>query len=262
MFAFQNNPWFVHHNRTATARLRLFCFHHSGGTAAFFRGWKDALPPEVELIAIQLPGRETRNSEPFITNMNTVVKQIADNFCKYQTTIPFVFFGHSLGSLVAFEVTNELRRRYFKVPKYLIISGHNAPQSQLKEEVLHHLPDDLFIKGLMKYQGIPDEILQHKELIEVLLPRLRADFTLTETYQYAKKPPLECPILALGGKDDLTVNYNELLAWEKQTSKKYTINLFPGKHFFLNTSKTDVLNMIYLVIKTIIGTYLKQEIKS
>ena len=214
--------------------------------------------PEVELIAIQLPGREARSSEPFITDINVVTKQITNNFYKYQTTLPFIFFGHSLGSIIAFEVANELQRCHFKIPKYLIVSGHDAPQSQSKEEALHHLSDDLFMKGLMKYQGMPDEILQHKELLEVLLPRLRADFTLSETYQYRKNTPLECPILALGGKDDPTVNHSELADWGKQTSKKCTINLFPGGHFFLNTSKKDIINMLDIIIKNALENHPKK----
>lgn len=257
MSSAQDNKWFIHLNKTSTAKLRLFCFHHAGGTALFFRTWKDAFPPEVELVAVQLPGRETRSSEPFITDINVVTKQITDNFYKYQSTLPFIFFGHSLGSIIAFEVANELQRRHLKIPKYLIVSGRDAPQYQSKEEVLHHLSDDLFIKGLMKYQGMPDEILQHKELLEVLLPRLRADFTLSETYQYVKTPTLECPILALGGKDDPTISCSELADWGKQTSKKCTINLFPGGHFFLNDFKKDIINMVNLIIKNALENHLK-----
>jgi medium-chain acyl-[acyl-carrier-protein] hydrolase len=250
MFFSQDNPWFVHQktNKTNTnTKLILFCFHHAGGTASFFREWGQILPPAVELIAVQLPGREA-NSKPYITDVNIVAKQIADNFHKYQT-IPTVFFGHSLGSLIAFEVAHELRRRYLKSPKYLIVSGRNAPQTQSKEEVLHHLPDELFIKGLMKYQGMPNEILQNKELLEVLLPRLRADFALSETYRHRKRPPLECPILALGGDDDPTVTYEDLVSWKIQTIKKHSINLSPGGHFFLNTSKKEVWDIISLTIK-------------
>jgi surfactin synthase thioesterase subunit len=247
----QDNSWFVHHKTNkANTKLRLFCFHHSGGTASFFREWGQILPPAVELIAVQLPGREA-NFQPFITDVNVVAKQIVVNFHKYQT-VPAVFFGHSLGGLIAFEVIHELRRHYLKSPQYLIVSGRNAPQTRSKEEILHHLPDELFIKGLMKYQGMPNEVLQNKELLEVLFPRLRADFTLSETYQYRKRPPLECPILALGGSNDPTVNYDDLAAWKIQTIKKCSINLFPGGHFFLNTSQKEVLDIISLTIKNIL----------
>jgi medium-chain acyl-[acyl-carrier-protein] hydrolase len=203
------------------------------------------------LIAVQLPGRETRLSQPFITDINIIAKQIADNFPKRQTT-PFVFFGHSLGGLIAFEVIHELRRHYLKSPEYLIVSGRNAPQIRSREEILHNLPDELFIKGILKYQGMPDEILQNKELLEILLPRLRADFTLSETYQYKKRPPLECPILALGGNNDPTVNYDELVAWKIQTTKECSVNLFPGGHFFLSSSKKEILNIVSTTTKKVL----------
>jgi medium-chain acyl-[acyl-carrier-protein] hydrolase len=244
----QDNSWFVHQTNKADIKLRLFCFHHSGGTASFFREWSQFLPPEVELIAVQLPGREARNSHTFITDVSIIAKQITDNFHRYQT-IPFVFFGHSLGSLIAFEVAHELRRYYLKSPKYLIVSGRNAPHTQSRDEILHNLPDEQLVKGLMKYQGLPDEILQNKELLEVLLPRLRADFTLSETYQYKKRPTLDCPILALGGDNDPTVNYDELAAWETQTIKKCSVKLFPGGHFFLSTAKKEVWDVISLALK-------------
>jgi medium-chain acyl-[acyl-carrier-protein] hydrolase len=101
---------------------------------------------------------------------------------------------------------------------------------------------------------MPAEILQNKELLEILLFRLRADFTLLETYQYEEKPPLECPILSLGGKDDHTINHNKLIAWKEQTSAKYTINLFPGEHFFINTAKTEALATIHLIIKNVLAS--------
>lgn len=253
MLGLPNNPWLVHFNQTITTKIRLFCFHHSGGTASFFRGWEEDLQPGVALIAIQLPGREARNSELFITDMKIVTKQIVDNFSADQTATPFMFFGHSLGGIIAFEVAHEFRRRHLNLPEYLIVSGRSAPQLQSKKTRLHHLPDHLFIQELIKYNGMPTAILQNKELLEILLPRLRADFTLSETYQYQEKPPLACPILVLGGKDDLTVNYHELTAWEKQTTKKCTINLFPGEHFFLNPAKKDILTTINLLIKNILA---------
>ena len=253
----KNNSCFVHYKTNETnLRLRLFCFHHSGGTASFFREWNQFLPPEVELVAVQLPGRETRNTDPFVTDINIVAREIADNFHKYQT-MPFVFFGHSLGSIIAFEVAHELRRYYLKSPKYLIVSGRNAPQTPSRDEILHKLSDELFVQGLMKYQGIPEEILQNKELLEVLLPRLRADFTLSEIYQYRKKLPLDCPILALGGNDDPTVNYEELVAWKMQTVKQCHVHLFQGGHFFVNTSKKEVLDVISLAVKEVLSACLK-----
>lgn len=252
MSFFQNSPWFIRHNKTTDAKLRLFCFPHSGGAASFFRPWKDDFPASLELISVQLPGREERSFEAFVTNVGVLAKQISDNLCMYRDATPFVFFGHSLGSLIAFEVVNELQKRSLSIPEYLIISGHNAPQFQNDKEIIHRLPDELFIKGMMKYQGMSYEVLENKELLAALLPRLRADFTLSETYKYEEKPRIECPILALGGKEDTTVPYSKLKAWENYTTKEFTINLFPGGHFFLNTYKEGVLATISTIIKNII----------
>lgn len=250
---YQNDFLFIQHNTSKiTPKLRLFCFHHSGGTAAFFRSWGLILPSTVELIAVQLSGREMRSSQPLATDVRAITKEIVDNFYAYQT-VPFMFFGHSLGGLIAFEVAHELRMCHLKLPKHLIVSGRNAPQTISSNEKLHNLSDDLFIKGLEKYQGFSSEILQHKELMNTLLPRLRADFALSETYQYSPKAPLDCPIMAMGGSDDPTVSQQELAAWETQTTKKFSVNLFPGGHFFLNTYKKEVVAVILSLANDVLG---------
>ena len=147
-------------------------------------------------------------------------------------------------AFVAFECTNELRKNQMLMPYYLVVSGRNAPQFSYGEELLHLLPDELFLKNLLKYDGIPDEVLKNEELLQLLLPRLRADFILIENYQYRESLPLECPIYVLGGSDDYTVTQDGLVAWQNHTTKNCKLTLFPGGHFFINNNKKDVIKLI------------------
>ena len=245
---YYNNPWFVSYKSNITIKMRLFCFHHAGGTGSFFKGWKDFFPPEIEIVAIQLPGREARLSESFLTNIDDVIEGVIYSFSKYQDR-PFIFFGHSLGGFISFEIVRRLRRLDLCIPKYLIISGQTAPQLPPEKEILHILQDHEFIEALNKYGGMPEEILRNEELMEVLLPRLRADFTISETYNYIEEPPVNCSILVLGGRNDSTVDHKELIAWGNQTTKKCLIKLFPGGHFFINSFQKLIFRTLENIIQ-------------
>ena len=146
---------------------------------------------------------------------------------------PFALFGHSLGTLIAFELARRLRETYSVSPVRLIVSAGAAPQLSHRGTPVHNLPETEFLAELRRLNGTPIELLNHAELMEILLPLLRADFALYETYQYSVAPALNCPITAFGGLQDRRVEQADLAAWSVQTDNSFALRMFPGDHFFL-----------------------------
>jgi len=241
------SDWFIPFKQERNSSVRLFCFHYGGGSASAFREWPKDIPDFTELIAIQMPGRESRFNEPLLNNVSEVIDQLYMNFDRYLDK-PFIFFGHSIGALIAFEFVRTLRRRINLQPKHLIVSGTKAPQAPLRRKPIHALPDLQFIEELKKYNGIPSAIIEDKELISLFVPTIRSDFSISETYEYYNELPLDCPITALGGLNDHTFNHEDLLKWQEQTTSSFKHHLLPGDHFFIKTSYQEVMKIVNQVL--------------
>lgn len=154
---------------------------------------------------------------------------------------PFAIFGHSFGALVAFELTRALRQVGLPSPKLLIVSGRVAPQLPLRRRPIHALPDAEFRDELRRLDGTPRAVLDHQELMGLYTPIIRADLAVNESYDYRDEPPLDIPLLALGGLDDTLVSRDDLAAWSAQTRNRFECLSFPGGHFFLQSSTPDLL---------------------
>lgn len=191
---------------------------------------------------MQLPGREGRLREPPFTALEPLVEALATHVP--WGGFPFAFFGHSMGSLVAFELARELVRRGGPVPRLVFVSGRRAPQVPNREEPLHSLPDPEFLVRLRELNGTPEEVLRNRELMELLLPLLRADFTLNETYVYRPGPPLPIGLSALGGVADPEVGRADLEAWRAETGAGFRLRMLPGDHFFLNSARRLVTEAV------------------
>ncbi|HEY2511184.1 MAG TPA: alpha/beta fold hydrolase, partial [Polyangiaceae bacterium] len=214
------NPWIELRAGGPNAGARLFCFHGAGGSAQMFRTWSRGLQG-VEVCPIQLPGRLTRMGEPPFTRLAPLVAKLVDALVP-ELDRPFVFFAHSLGTLVAFEVTRELRRRGLRLPRHLVVAARVAPHVPLEPLQLHGLPDDeLVAKVQERYQSIPETILREPELLKLVLKPLRADLEIHETYSYRPEAPLALPITALGGTADWMVSRPSLEAWREHTSAAF-----------------------------------------
>lgn len=236
------SPWLITYagDKAEHVRMRLFCFHYAGATASIFRSWRGALPPEVELLAVQLPGREYRLAEPLLTEMGQIVAPLAEILPPLLDR-PFVFFGHSMGALLAFDLMRILRARGFRQPELMIASGRNAPQFKWRDAGIQVLPDDQFVAAVRDYNGTPEALLAEESLRELWLPRLRADLTISGMYQYVDQHPLECPILVMFGADDGLVTDAGLQGWLSQTTGTVRFFCYPGNHFFLHTAERLVL---------------------
>jgi medium-chain acyl-[acyl-carrier-protein] hydrolase len=154
---------------------------------------------------------------------------------------PFALFGHSMGALVAFEVATALVARRGARPLHLFVSGHRAPHLPRRHPPLAHLPHDAFVAEVRsRYDGIPDEVFHMPELMELLVPTLRADMEAIEHYTHAESPPLACPITAYGGADDAQATEAEIAAWRQYTASRFRHQSFPGAHFFVQTCRASL----------------------
>ncbi|HEU0014920.1 MAG TPA: alpha/beta fold hydrolase [Longimicrobium sp.] len=242
------NSWTVIPRPSPNARLRLFCFPYAGGGASVFYAWPRGLPPEVEVVAVQPPGREGRLMETPIASMDALVDAMYPTLLPLMDR-PFALFGHSNGGLMAFEVARRLRREGRTLPVRLFGSGRPAPQVPLTLPPLHTLSDEDFVHELRRLNGTPEEVLANEEIMRLVLPLLRADFAIGETYRYRDEPPLDVPIAAYGGERDAEVPYEHVQAWREQTTGDFVLRMFPGDHFFINGDRDLVLRQLSLDLR-------------
>lgn len=236
--------WTVVPRPNPDPRLRLFCFPYAGGGAATYRTWSDVLPPDIEVEAIQLPGREWRLREEPYRSVFPLVEELA-TVLKDRFDAPFAFFGHSLGALISFELARELRRRGLSLPERLFLSAHRAPQVPKELPDIHDGPDEEFYEGLRRLEGTPDELLENDELMQLLLPALRADFAIAETYECPPEPPLDCPISVFGGLGDEVTGRDKLQPWAEHTTRDFKLRMVPGGHFFVEESRDLILRAVF-----------------
>lgn len=235
--------WLAYREANPRARLRMFCFPYAGGGASAYRGWGTSLPAEVEVCPVQLPGREGRLREPPFTRSDEMISTVAEALTPW-FDLPFVFFGHSMGAMIGFELTRALRREGRTLPLHLFVSGRRAPQLPARDEPIHDLPEPEFIERLRELNGTPEEVLQHAELMKLLTPLLRADFAVNETYEWIEEPPVDVGISAFGGLADVDVSRDDVEAWSIQTRGRFRMRMMPGDHFFLHPQKDLILESV------------------
>ena len=219
-----------------------------------YREWAFSFPKDVEVMGVQLPGRETRFSEPARDNLLELAEELEAGLGPYFDR-PFAFFGHSLGAWIAFEVVRALRRQQQPLPAHLFVSARRAPQITERFPPLHGLTDQELIDTVQqRYGGIPAAVLADADLMQLLLPVLRADLKAAENYQYGDEAPMSLPISAFGGLADHQVLPSELDGWREQTRCDFDVKLFPGSHFYLNeSSRLSLVDTVHGRLVQILG---------
>lgn len=234
--------WFTDFGQGSDAPIRLFTFAHAGGGAGVFSSWNKALPG-VHVLATRLPGRESRIGEPAYPAMDalidTLTKQIAPRLDR-----PFVFYGHSLGGLIAFELTHRLRELGLRQPERLLIGATRSPDRKSPHPELHALADADLVKGLGRYGNMSQSIVDSPELMAMLLPMLRADFSLVETYAYRERQPLDRPIVVYHGNDDRMVDPADMDGWRTKSSADVRLHTIDAGHLFHMTHEAELLTKI------------------
>lgn len=222
-------------------RARLFCFPYAGVGGSVYRLWPNGLPPSLEVCPVQLPGREQRAREPAKTSIDELVRDLVPALLPH-LDLPYVMFGHSMGAVLASEVTRALAEAGQPLPQHLLVSGRRAPHVPGTETPMQGLNDAAFVAELnRRYRGIPAEILEEPELMALFIPVLRADLTALETHQPARRAPLSCPITAFGGADDRLTPREHLEAWRDETGAAFQVRMYAGDHFYLNSQRSRLL---------------------
>lgn len=227
----------------SAAAIRLFCFPNAGGSAALYHPWIGAFGSTIDICPIEYAGRGTRSAEAYHHALQSLVQSLHNDLAPYLTR-PFAFFGHSMGALVAYELASAIRLSNKQQPQHLFVSAHRGADLLRRIDDSYILDDAALTERIRELGGTPQEALENNELMALVLPTIRADFGICDTYTYAKSPPLTCPITALGGWKDPWVDEDELAAWERHTSAEFTLRLFQGNHFYLQTQQRPLLHHI------------------
>ncbi|GGM49159.1 thioesterase [Longimycelium tulufanense] len=238
-----SSRWIVAHGARQPVRRRLVCFPHAGGGASFFREWPALLPPTVELWVIQYPGRESRLREPFVDTMSALAGTIAGELEPHRT-VPLVFFGHSMGSSVAYEVARRLEARRPGLVRHLVVSGRMAPHRQPvipTEKMTHRKDDDGLVATLKRLGAHNVDLLEQQDVRSLILPAVRNDYRLIESYRPGPCRPLQMDVTACLGVQDHAIDEDDMHAWAEVTRGRFRLHRFPGDHFYLVPHRAEVL---------------------
>ena len=248
----ESSAWIVRPDERPGAALRLFCFPYAGGSAAMYQRWPRGVSVEVEVCAVELPGRGRRFADRLVHDFFELVVETAEGVAPMLGP-RFAFFGHSMGALVSFELARAMRREFGVTAEHLFVSAWRAPQLPLGS-ALHRLPEMEFVERLQaRFSGIPEGVLRDREIMDMMLPVPRADLAVCETYSYASDEPFDCPITVLGGHEDHWVNAAELAAWTIHSSHSTNVEMFPGDHFFINDARQLVPTTVSRVLADLIA---------
>jgi len=257
----QNNsksPWFIRFNQNPSASVRLFCFPYAGGNASIFEPWAKALRA-IDVVAVQLPGRGVRFAERPLESMADIVAAFVDAF-QHLSRLPFAIFGHSNGALIGFEVARELQRRGNRDLKHIFLSAAKAPHLSRGREKTYDLPYDEFIEELRSIKGTPEEILKNNSLMALVVPALRADFKINQTYHYVPDIRLSASASLFTGLRDVAISDADMLAWQENiASSNVGYKVFQGDHFFIHSHQQMILDEVHLVLEQLQHAYLAEQ---
>lgn len=241
-----SSPLFPWRRALETPRVRLICLPYAGGGASIFHAWMAALPADIEVLPVQFPARQTRLHEPPLRSVSGMVDALVQALSALPPA-PLVLYGHSLGSLVAFELARQLRDTP-AAPRALIVAARRAPQLPATREPLHTLSDAAFKDALHRLYGAPLSLLQNDDLMAIAMPALRGDFAAHDLYEPRSSPPLEIPLTVLFGTRDPSVSREASLAWREVTTRYQGLYEVDGAHLFVDTHRPWVLERVREVL--------------
>jgi surfactin synthase thioesterase subunit len=234
------SPWFTTYNQPMKNQARVFAFPYSGAGSSAYHQWASYFSQRnIDFIGMRLPARENRMGEEPVSNLSLLINSLSSEIIPFLNK-PFVFFGHSLGALIAFELCRALRKKGASLPAHLFVSAFHPPSQPNPNKALHQLAENEFIDGIRAYGNTSEKVLSNALLMELLLPMLRADFALHETYHYKKEPPLSCPITVFKGDQDNFAKARDMSAWQQETNSYYEEIEYRGGHFFLNDYRESI----------------------
>lgn len=251
--------WVRRFHPAPDARVRLVCFPHAGGSANYFFPVSRALARSMDVLCLQYPGRQDRRRERCVETIDELADRIALALRPW-ADIPLAFFGHSMGAILAFEVSLRLKEAGI-TPAVLFVSGRRAPSTH-RVETVHLLPDTALVQEIRGLQGTESALLDDADIVSMILPALRGDYRAVETYQHVGGSTVDAPLVAMLGDEDPMVTLSEGEAWANHTTSEFELRVFPGGHFYLNAHAADVIAFIERRVDTALqehqsSTYLR-----
>lgn len=245
---FGAQDWTITPSPRPDAALRLICFHHSGGGALGFRTWPAMLRPDVELVAVQLPGRENRYSDPPVESLEALLDALVPALGA-QLRAPYALFGHSLGGSLAYFLAERLARTAQAVPPVrLLISATPPPDARPAATQDRPLSDAMLVSRLRRLGGTPPELLEDPSMLAAFLPTLRADFELMASLPRETRQPLDAPITAIRGVSDQAVDAVDFEGWSRLTRRAFRSHALPGGHFYFQTARPEFFQLLNAVL--------------
>lgn len=235
--------WIAYRKPKPQAALRVFCFPYAGAGASVFRLWDKDLPHNIELCPVQLPGRETRAIERAYSRIEPLVEALSLELKPF-LGIPYVFFGYSMGALIAFELARVFASQSVPGPSHIFLAARPAPRLPPPYPRTDMLSTPEFIEELIRRGGITQVVLENRELLNMLLPTIRADFALCENYTYTPGEMLSCPLTIFGGTADPNIAADSLAAWSAETNSSCRVRMFAGDHFFIHTCQPEIVRAV------------------
>ena len=231
--------------------IKLFCIPYSGGMAGIYYKWKSSLLPEIKLFPVEAAGHGQRIREDFYEDVAAAAEDFSDRiFRELQGNEPYAIFGHSLGALLAFETYYALKRKGVHEPEHIFFSGRMSPDDLSERTEYYKLPEEEFMEVVASYGGNTGEIMQNRELLDVFVPILRADFRLGETYEYMPhNEKIMCDMTVVNGKDDLSVMICDLERWGPHAGKKYDCKCVKGGHFYIIENVEETVSIINNILR-------------
>ncbi|MFF4353018.1 thioesterase II family protein [Streptomyces sp. NPDC001530] len=236
-FETSDDVWFRRYPAARTPRVRLVCFPHAGGNAQLFHGWPHRLPGDVDVLAVRYPGRQERMAEPCVESMDELAGSVAGALAGYRD-VPLALFGHSMGAAVAYEVATRLENDGDDL-LHVFLSARNAPH-RAPRTFLHRSADDVLLASVRRLGTLGGDPYGVPELRELLLPVLRSDYRLIETYAPQDPPRLRAPITAYVGAADPGCDVERVAAWAELTVGGFDLRAFPGDHFYLAPKEAEL----------------------
>ncbi|MFJ8519620.1 thioesterase II family protein [Lysinibacillus xylanilyticus] len=227
----------------------MFCLPYAGGSEGTYYNWKKYLNSSIQIEPIELKGRGKRFDESFYETLDEAVEDIFENIKDKVIENDYVIYGHSMGSLLAYELYYKIKSQNIKNPEHIFFSGYKAPNIKRGRKIIHKLPDKEFVKEIFDLGGTPEELLNDNELLQIFIPILRNDFRIIENYIYKKKKDkIQCDISILNGEQD-DITFEEILKWKDHGGRGVKIYNFEGNHFFINNNIEKITKVIYETIK-------------
>jgi surfactin synthase thioesterase subunit len=238
----ERSLWTRRFHPSPEARARLVCLPHAGGSASYFFPVSAKLEPEIEVLAIQYPGRQDRRADPCIEDLMQLADQVAEALSPW-TDLPLALFGHSMGALLGYEVALRLEQTQNVVPVALFASGRRAPSTHRLESV-HRRSNDGIAAEMHYLSGTNTQLLGDEEFMRLVLPMIRSDYKAVETYTHVPGQRLTCPIHAIVGDRDPKTTLEEAGAWSEHTTGQFDLHVYEGGHFYLNDWQGEILEQI------------------